>query len=376
MDKKRAEQLLRRYLDGRCTPEERHLVESWYHELLSDEKQGNRTAVDEEQLKDNVWKSIRKRRTVILPRVVAAAATLLVLATGVYFYRQKASLHPEKTMVLTENPVIQPGGNRAMLTLADGTAINLDEDKEGVVIGAHIAYLDGSSIKSLEQTDRQRLAIATPRGGQYRIVLPDGTNVWLNAATTLEFEWQPGGDERVVTLNGEAYFDVSSRQSRGTEKAVFRVKTRRQEVTVLGTGFNVSAYEESPQTVTTLVQGRVRVADLHPGRNGRSDGTWVLEPGFQAVTTAQHTRTSVANLASAVGWKNGDFVFDGSSIQEIMQQLSRWYDIDIQYRGSIPTEAFGGKIARKKDITDVLRVLELTGGVTFAIENRTVIVNP
>src|SRR5690606_3744899 len=161
MDKKRAEQLLRRYLDGRCTPVERHLVESWYHELLSDEKHWNRNAVDEGQLKNDVWMSIHKRRTVILPRVVAAAATLLVLATGVYFYRQKASLHPEKTMVLTENPVIQPGGNRAMLTLADGTAINLDEDKEGVVIGAHIAYLDGSSIKSLEQTDRQRLAIAT-----------------------------------------------------------------------------------------------------------------------------------------------------------------------------------------------------------------------
>src|SRR5690606_37745963 len=142
------------------------------------------------------------------------------------------------------------------------------------------------------------------------------------------------------------------------------------------TGFNVLAYEESPQTVTTLIQGRVRVTDVNSGRNERPAGTWVLEPGFQAVTTAQHTQTSAANLESAIGWKNGDFVFDGSSIQEIMRQLSRWYDIDIQYRGSVTTEVFGGKIARAKDIRDVLHVLELTGGVTFAIENRTIIVNP
>jgi transmembrane sensor len=376
MDKKYAEQLLRRYLDGRCSPEERRLVELWYHELLNKEKQPDKTAIDEARLKNDIWRSVRKRRTATLTRFVAAAAVLFVVATGIYFYQYKVSRNLGEKAALNESAIIQPGGNRATLTLADGTRINLDENQEGIVIDDQIAYLDGSSIRTLAQSDLRRLTIATPRGGQYRVILPDGTNAWLNAETTLAFELRPGESERVVTLNGEAYFDVSSRQGNGMKKATFTVKTRRQEVTVLGTGFNVSAYEESPQTVTTLVHGRVRVTDLNSGRKERQAGTWVLEPGFQAVTTAQHTKTAAANLESAIGWKNGDFVFDGSSIQEIMQQLSRWYDIDIQYRGAVPTEAFGGKIARTKDISDVLRVLELTGGVTFAIESKTIIVNP
>lgn len=374
MDKKHAEQLLRRYLDGRCSPEEQRLVEVWYQELLNDEKPQDETAIDEDRLKEDVWRAVRQRRPARLPRFVAAAAVLFVIATGIYFYWYKDPRQIGEAMALQESATIQPGGNRAMLSLADGTQIDLDENQEGVVISTHLAYLDGSSIQSPAQPDLRRVAITTPRGGQYRVVLPDGTNVWLNAATTLEFEARPGESERVVTLNGEAYFDVTSR--RGVAKTTFKVKTRRQEVTVLGTGFNVSAYDESPETITTLVQGRVRVTDLNPRRNERPAGTWVLEPGFQAVTTAKHTQTSTANLESAIGWKNGDFVFDGSSIQEIMQQLSRWYDIDIQYRGSVTTEVFGGKIARTKDIGDVLRVLELTGGVTFAIENRTIIVNP
>lgn len=376
MDKKHAEQLLRRYLEGRCSPEEQRLVELWYHELLDSEKQRDKAVIDEDRLKEHVWKSIGKRRPARLPRFVAAAAVLFAIATGIYLYRYKTSQDLGEATTLPASAAIQPGGNRAMLTLADGTQIDLDENQAGIVIDTGIAYLDGSMIQRPERPDMRRFAIATPRGGQYRVVLPDGTNAWLNAATTLEFESRPGESERVVTLNGEAYFEVSSRQGNGLGKTTFKVKTGRQEVTVLGTGFNVSAYEESPQTVTTLVQGRVRVADIHAGGNEQSTGAWVLEPGFQAVTTAQYTETSAANLESAIGWKNGDFVFDGSSIQEIMQQLSRWYDIDIQYRGAVTTEAFGGKIARTKDIRDVLRVLELTGGVKFAIENRTIIVNP
>ncbi len=372
MDKKSAEHLLRRYLSGQCSPEERRLVESWYQEISNGEIQQDKAAFEGERLKNDVWRSIQKKRTRRIPwsQIMAAAVALFAITVGIYVYQQR-----DISEFANEHTAIQPGGNRAMLTLADGTEIDLDEDQEGVVIGADITYLDGSSLMSLPQPDLRGLTIATPRGGQYRVILPDGTQVWLNAETTLEYALQPEDHERVATLIGEAYFDVSNRYGRGGEKTVFKVKTLRQEVTVLGTGFNVSAYEASPQTITTLVQGRVRVADVTHKAQQRG-GTWVLDPGFQAITSDHRTETAPANLASAIGWKNGDFVFDGSSIQEIMEQLSRWYDIDVQYRGRIPREVFGGKIARSKDIRDVLHVLELTGGVTFTIENRTIIVNP
>ncbi|WP_262247480.1 FecR family protein [Parapedobacter soli] len=376
MDKKQVEQLLRRYLDGRCSPKEQRLVELWYHELLDEEKQRDEIAIDEGRLKREVWKHTRKRRPAHLRRFVAAAAVLFVVATGIYFYKYKASRHLGEETTVQEIAAIQTSRNHIVLKLADGTLVDLDENQEGILIGPHITYLDGSSIESPVQLDLQRMTIATPRGGQYRVILPDGTEVWLNAATTLEFELQPDDSERIVTLNGEAYFDVSSRQSREGGKATFTVKTRRQEVTVLGTGFNVSAYEESPQTVTTLVHGAVRVSGIDPVHHSPVAEPLMLEPGFQAVTTAQHTEKLVANLESAMGWKNGDFVFDGSSIREIMQQLARWYDMDVAYRGTVPNEAFGGKIARSKKLSEVLRVLELTGGVTFTIEDRTIIVNP
>lgn len=378
MDKEQAEQLIRRYLDGRCSPEERRLVEWWYLKLTEDASPDAASKdIDTTRLKKEVWKAVRKRSWSNRPWIAAVAAVLLAVMTSVfYLYLPMPLQKNNRAAVQRENTTIHPGGNRAKLTLVDGTQLDLDERQEGIVIGRELTYLDGSPVSSLNSVNPQPRMIETPKGGQYRVILPDGTAVWLNAATTLRFDTQPNSNERVVSLTGEAYFDVNNGYGEGRAKSVFTVKTEQQQVTVLGTGFNVSAYGEGAQTVTTLVNGRVKVMDTRRGGNRQDGESYLLEPGFQAITTTDDTYVSAANLESATGWKNGDFVFDGSSIREIMQQLSRWYDVNVVYHGAVTTEAFGGKISRKKNIEEVLRVLELTGGVTFKIENKTIIINP
>jgi ferric-dicitrate binding protein FerR (iron transport regulator) len=198
--------------------------------------------------------------------------------------------------------------------------------------------------------------MTTPTGGQYKLTLPDGSKVWLNAASSITYPAAFVGKERTVTIKGEVYFEVAK-----NENMPFHVKANNITVDVLGTNFNIMAYEDEPAIKTTLITGAIKV-------NGH-----LLKPGQQAVN---ERITDNADIEEVVAWKNGLFEFNQQPIVSIMQQISRWYDVDIQYQGAIKSKTFTGQISRYADITTVLKMMELTGGIHFKVSDRTVTAMP
>jgi ferric-dicitrate binding protein FerR (iron transport regulator) len=269
----------------------------------------------------------------------------------------------------SSRPDIAPGTNRAVLVLADGSSVLLDDAEQGELSRQANAIInktaDGQIVyenqAGAELVPLVYNTISTPRAGQYRLTLTDGTKVWLNAATSLQFPASFPGKERRVKLTGEAYFEVASNASQP-----FIVETPQQSIEVLGTHFNVNAYEEETQTKTTLLEGKVKV---QTGSSVR-----VIKPGEQAASMQPGSlRVSEADTEEAIAWKNGYFKFNKADIQTIMRQLERWSDVEVEYMGAVPTDLFVGKINRSENISGVLRILELSK-VQFKIENRKIIV--
>lgn len=296
---------------------------------------------------------------------------ILVVGAGLAFWRMSAS-SAQSSFSINKPVKILPGGNKAILTLANGSKVMLDNVQNGVV--AH----EGNT--TIEKSDNGRLSysinnagvnetaghniVSTPLGGEYRLVLPDGSKVWLNAGSSLKFPTAFTGNERRVELKGEAYFEVSK-----NKKMPFRVMAGVTEVEVLGTHFNVSAYkdEQSREVTTTLLEGSVRVIK---GAESR-----VIRPGQKAIVN-KTINVKRVNASEAIEWKNGNFNFSNESIQSIMQKISRWYDVEVEYQGNVTTEGFVGTIQRSTDIKEVLERLELTGLVHFKIVERRIIVMP
>lgn len=340
--------LLEKYKAGTATEEELALLESWY---LSYEETGTADLSMTERLKavDKVWANLEGRTVRMWPRIAAAAAILLLFSLGFWFYGHK------ETVIAKQD--IAPGSNKAILTLSNGKTISLSNQKTGVVINAAaLTYNDGTRIDGESKTTTpQQMVLHTPRGGTYQIVLPDGTKVWLNAASTLKFPASfKGLKERAVALEGEAYFEVAA-----VAKQPFRVTGNSQTVEVLGTHFNMNAYEGEASTKTTLLEGSIRVGKL------------VLKPGEQA---AGDVRVTDVNVDEIMGWKNGYFVFENEQLPSIMRKISRWYDVEIVFKGAIPDDEFGGRVTRLGNLSQVLKKLELTNKVHFKIEGRTVTV--
>jgi ferric-dicitrate binding protein FerR (iron transport regulator) len=354
------------------------------------------------------------------PRIAAAAAILLVVGAGLFYYVSRdaeSGRHPE---LVSGSHDVAPGKNTATITLANGKTIQLSDAKTGVIVGASgLKYNDGSAVGpssrgtegSLGHANSRDLSrtvemteVATPRGGQYQITLPDGTKVWLNAASNLSFPSTfQGLGIRKVELSGEAYFEVVK-----DKKHPFIVLTEKQEVEVLGTHFNINSYADETSTKTTLLEGSVRVSlgsrhlddrrdllnstdkrslpygrDDEKGRdNGKSrDGGVsgngvILKPGEQArVTTNNRIRVAEADLAEVTAWKNGDFIFKTEDFKTIMRKVARWYNVDIVFDASAPTNlSLGGVVSRTKNISAVLKIMEATGDVHFKIEGRRITV--
>ena len=315
-------------------------------------------------------------------RRIAAAVLCIALFAGLYFYStyqsENSSYHAAKK--------IAPGGNKAILTLADGRQIVLTDadngelaEQSGLSItkaadGSLVYHVKNTSDKLPESGKLIYNSITTPRGGQYTVNLPDGSRVWLNAASTLKFPTNLGATaERRVELNGEAYFEVTPNKSRPfkviTRSAV--ALNRQQEIEVLGTHFNVSAYDDESSTKTTLLEGSVKVNSILHAKNAL-----VLSPGQQSVLDDGPISLKAVNPEQFIAWKNNKFMFDGNNIQGIMRQISRWYDVDVMYKGPISKEAFSGKISRFKNLAEVLDLIELTGLVHFKVEGRRIIVMP
>ncbi|WP_316840422.1 FecR family protein [Pedobacter gandavensis] len=300
----------------------------------------------------------------------AAAAILIILTLGIYFYQQQEDTLKNKTSVVYD---AVPGGNRALLILADGRRIHLNESKEAVVITANqLSYNDGTKIMASPGTRdakegvkvKQLNTISTPKGGQYQIILSDGTKVWLNAASTLKYPEQFKGNQRLVELSGEAYFEVSHQP-----KKPFLVKSGQQTIKVLGTHFNVNAYPEESRLKTTLLKGSVMVLVNHTSYSK------ILIPGQQSVMESNSIQLQKADVEEATAWKNGYFKFNDEPLESIMRKLSRWYNVEISYRDRIsPDQVFSGRVSRFEAVSSVLEALELTGGVHFKIEERRIIV--
>ncbi|SEN58243.1 protein of unknown function [Mucilaginibacter gossypiicola] len=301
--------------------------------------------------------------------IAVAAAILLFITIGIVF---RNNLVKEQTITNNTNK-ITPGGNKAILTLANGSQIVLESAKKGVLANQQNIIVnktaDGKLVydASQKQQDNAGLqsgynTISTPNGGQYQVVLPDGTMVWLNAASSLKFPVAFTGKERNVELTGEGYFEVAKNKA-----MPFRVTVNHSTVEVLGTHFNIMGYAEEKSTNTTLLEGSVKIIS---GNNQK-----LIVPGEQARVNGE-IEVAKVNAAQAVEWKNGNFNFSHENIETIMRKVARWYNVSVQYQGAITNEGFVGTVPRSENITEVLNALELTGLVHFKIIERRVIVMP
>lgn len=299
---------------------------------------------------------------------IAGVAAVTIFALGIWLFSTNDRSAVDKATDIVGMNDIQPGKNRATLSLGNGKSILLSEQKSGVVIdlAAGLAYNDGTKVNAAIDGDsksktKKQLAVSTPRGGAYEVILPDGTKAWLNAATTLSFPENFKGESlRRVELIGEAYFEVSK-----DAKRPFVVVSNKQEVMVLGTHFNINSYPSESKIKTTLLEGSVKV--IHESKD------YFLKPGMQAQVSSK-VEVVTADVEQTMAWMKGDFNFKEEDIKSIMRKLERWYDIDVDYDGEIVSMNFGAEISRKKTLKQVLKVLEETGGVRFKIEGRRVTV--
>ena len=376
--------LIRKRLDGTISDQELLLLEKWiaenplYAELL---KKAEDKEILLEDIRDwlllrsgedkGLWKkrleskTLRKihsanepyqpRKIYSFRRLVSYAAILLVISTFAFLvYRN----HMENEKIVEVHD-LTPGSNKALITLSDGSVIELREDQEGVVLGQEMTYQDGTLITKLDDEKIVYSTIATPRGGQYHITLSDGTKVWLNADTKLTYPSHFKDGPREVQLVGEAYFEVATHYVKGN-KVPFLVKTSKQEVEVLGTQFNIKAYaDDAGDTRTTLVEGAVQ---LHA-----SGKTLLLHPGEQGVNNTQGLNKKKVEVGQYIAWKNNEFVFDETELQEALKMLSRWYDFDISPENHFPTTHLYGSISRDKSLKEVLKIME-SSGLKFKIE--------
>jgi ferric-dicitrate binding protein FerR (iron transport regulator) len=306
-----------------------------------------------------------------IPGRVAAAAIVLIAVFGTWFWLKSKPVQQPVAQVqkkATPKTIIAPGGDKAVLTLADGSVIVLDTTHRGELVkqgntkvvrvnAATLAYNAGapSSLDVVYNT------LATPVGGQYQLILPDGSKVWLNASSSIRFPTIFKGKERLVSVTGEAYFEVAKNAA-----MPFKITVKNMEVAVLGTHFDIMAYEDENSVNTTLLEGSVKVS--------QGSAVKMLVPGQQSlVDKTGAIKIDEADVEEVMAWKNGWFQFNSADIQTVMRQISRWYNVDVTYEGKIPDGHFSGIVSRNNDISQVLKIMQ-DGGVRFKIEGRKLIV--
>lgn len=301
----------------------------------------------------------------VLFRAIGLAAMAAAIALGVWFWKPAHSVetHLAQNLSKPSPAVIVPGGNKAILTLSNGQQVVLDSLQNGSIThqggvriiklaSGRLAYQGGEGSEPVYNT------ITTPKGGQYQVVLPDGSRVWLNAGSSLRFPTAFGGKDRSVDMTGEAYFEIAPDRARP-----FTVKAPGHDIAVLGTQFDVNAYTDEDAFKTTLLEGSVRV------------GNNVLQPGEQVVAGvdgAIQVRKGV-ETDEVVAWKNGRFLFDNADIPTIMRQIARWYDVQIRYEGRVPQGHFTGMVPRSSSLDKVLKIFALSQ-IHFRIEGKQIIV--
>jgi ferric-dicitrate binding protein FerR (iron transport regulator) len=364
-------EILAKYNAGRATKEEVAYLEAYYNlyevnEVDATERASELQASVKAKIDAGIIGRSTMLRNITLRRYAAAAIILLALTAGLYFTVYQSRITDRQFLVEDR----APGGSKATLTLADGKVITIDDAVAGKIAqeaGTNImSSADGTITyagihKAADIAATQlRNTVATPKGGQFKLVLADGTKVWLNSASSITFPAAFGPKSREVQLVGEAYFEVAK-----INHVPFQVKTANQMVEVLGTHFNVNAYADEGTTTTTLFEGSVR---LSTGGSKK-----VLKPGEQAKVSASRTDImldAATNMDKVIAWKNGVFSFYNEDLETIMRQISRWYDVDVVYAGPLPKEKYFGEIPRNSKLSEVCRILELNN-LSFEITGRT-----
>jgi transmembrane sensor len=322
---------------------------------------------------------------------LAAAAIVILFIGGAAFLWMNRSEKVE-TAKQSSQPVkdVPPGGNKAVLTLANGSTIVLDDAANGDLAregNVQVTKLSNGQLVykviTKENAPVTYNTLSTPRGGQYQLVLPDGSKVWLNAASSIRFPTAFTGTERKVEITGEAYFEVAKLTLRSGQKMPFRVSiapapsgASRGEVEVLGTHFNVNAYDDEDVIKTTLLEGKVKIVN----RVSAIGKSVILKPGEQASISQASSQSNkipvqTVDLEVVMAWKNGLFHFENADIKTVMRQLSRWYDVEVEYKTTaLQMEPLFMEIPRNKNLSDVLKVISLAAGVQVKMEGKKIIV--
>lgn len=382
MNREEYNRLYEKYLAGKCSVKEQVELENYQDSFKLKEQQWDVTTMgNSEEIKQSIQEDLNysiqehSKNRIFKIRVwqSAAAAILILLTAGIYYYQNS----PEPVIVKTETPRfkndVAPGNNKAILTLDDGSKIDLDDAKTGILASESNIDIKKTGDGQLEYTAGAQNVktvkyniLSTPMGGEYQLVLPDGSKVWLNSGSTLRFPTAFIGSERIVELKGEAYFDIAK-----NPKMPFLVRTNNaMDIKVLGTQFNVMAYDDEKNINTTLVEGSVEVLKGSEKTN--------LKPGQEAILNrgSGNIKVAQADLEQAIAWKNGYFIFYNENIESIMRKVSRWYNVDIVYQGNLNNKDFVGTISRNKNVSELLKMLELTGAIHFSIDGRRITVMP
>lgn len=398
-----SENTLIRYFRGQCLPHEIELIELYLsmdvdhgHIITSmktawlNDNENSHLQVSDAEVKDfsnrfyarkaeldqfppledqgSVWKSAFQFST----WMKVAAALLVLTSTTLLLYNYT---HQTKVGELTrQGENILPGGDMAMLTLADGSTISLSDKPMG-----KLSLQDGLEVEKIKEgeivynSDKKNSGasyasntITTPRGGQYHVTLPDGTKAWLNAESTLSYPLRFGEEGRKVKMTGEIYFEVAKVIRAGGRRVPFLVETDKQQVQVLGTHFNVKAYQDEPNVKTTLLEGSVKIIS----HNGQSA---LLHPGQLAVLTEQ-IEVTTADIDQELAWRNGDFIFKGETLESALRQVARWYNVEIECPEKLGRMRFNGMISRKQPLSTIIDMIQLTKMAKVTVKERRLIV--
>jgi transmembrane sensor len=372
MQQKDIELLLKKYHAGECSAEEVTFLESWYaqwNEKIPLKLTPDQLAEDLQIISDNIQPLHQEAKRVALwPRIAAAASILFILSFGGYYILHK----PQPAQQIAQNQIIVPGSKKAVLTLSNGKQISLTDAHAGTIAQqgntSVIKTTDGQVVYNEQsKTGNQEIiynTITTPRGGFYPLKMADGTIVVLDAQSSIKYPVTFTGNERLVEITGQVYFEVTHNAAQP-----FKIRVKGQTIEDLGTIFNINAYDDEPFLRTTLINGSVRVT--------KETESVLLKPGEQAVTNLAKNSIHVQNVDTEdiIAWKNGQTSFKNEDITEIMRQVSRWYDVDVQFKGELSKRQFVGGLPRKADFADLVKILEFNN-IHVTVEGKKLIVKP